>query len=82
MPPISIRAPARMKYGMASSGSESTPTNIRCAITMGLMSPFNRTTTNADKPIARATGIPTTMRSVTSAKSVRMIMATAASSGA
>ncbi len=62
MPPVSIREPARMKRGMASSTNESTPSKICFTTTVSGYCPLHQSPTKPETPITKATGTPRASR--------------------
>ncbi len=58
MPPVSMRAPARMKSGMASSTKESTPSKICLAITESGYSPLHQSPAKPETAMTKDTGTP------------------------
>ncbi len=62
MPPVSMKAPARMKSGIASSTNESTPSKICLTITVSGYSPLHQRPMKPATPMTKATGIPSRRR--------------------
>ena len=58
MPPVSIRAPARMKRGIASRTKESTPSKICFTTTVSGYCPLHHNPRKPETPITKATGTP------------------------
>ena len=58
MPPVSIRAPARMKNGIAMIGNESMPAKMRWTASSGTRNPVIHSTARAPRQSAKAIGMP------------------------
>jgi hypothetical protein len=57
IPPVSIKAPARMNRGMARRGKESQPVKILCGRIIRGIFPFNRRPKIEARPMLKAMGI-------------------------